>query len=153
MEAAAGNVGMLATLADMTYAGDISPIDTFAALTADPRAVLVDVRTAAEWAYVGVPDVSGIGKEAVLIEWVGYPGGVRNDNFVDDLVEAGITGGRPIYFLCRSGVRSKHAAEAATAAGLGPAYNISDGFEGQLDVAHHRGVGGWKASGLPWRQG
>ena len=137
----------------MTYAGDISPTDTFAALRADPEAVLVDVRTAAEWAYVGVPDVSRIGKEVILVEWVSYPGSARNDSFVDDLREAGIADGQPIYFLCRSGVRSKHAAQEATAAGLGPAYNVSDGFEGQLDATHHRGVGGGKTSGLPWRQG
>ena len=137
----------------MTYAGDISPTDTFAALQADPRAVLVDVRTSAEWAYVGVPDLARAGKDAILIEGVTYPGGARNDNFVDQLREAGIAEGQPIYFLCRSGMRSKHAAEAATGAGLGPAFNIADGFEGQLDATHHRGVGGWKSSGLPWRQG
>jgi rhodanese-related sulfurtransferase len=137
----------------MTYAGDLSPSDTYAALAADPNAVLVDVRTAAEWAYVGVPDLSTLGKDLVTIEWVSYPHGAHNDGFVDDLREAGIAEGAPIHFLCRSGVRSKAAATAATEAGLGPAYNIIDGFEGQLDGHHHRGVGGWKASGLPWRQG
>ena len=137
----------------MTYAGDISPTDTFAALQADPQAVLVDVRTSAEWAYVGVPDLARVGRDAILLEWVTYPGGARNDNFVDQLREAGIAEGQSVYFLCRSGVRSKHAADAATEAGLGPAYNIVDGFEGQLDATHHRGVGGWKTAGLPWRQG
>ncbi len=137
----------------MSYAGDVSPIDTYAALGTDPQAVLVDVRTKAEWTYVGTPDIERLGKSVILVEWVTYPGGSLNDGFVDDLREAGIAEGQPIYFLCRSGVRSKHAAEAATAAGLGPAYNIVDGFEGQLDATHHRGVGGWKTSGLPWRQG
>ena len=94
----------------MTYAGDISPTDTFAALQADPQAVLVDVRTSAEWAYVGVPDLARVGRDAILIEWVTYPGGARNDNFVDQLREAGIAEGQSVYFLCRSGVRSKHAA-------------------------------------------
>ncbi len=137
----------------MTYAGDVSPTDAYAALSGDQRAVLVDVRTAAEWNYVGVPDLGRVGREAILVEWVSYPGGARNDGFEDQLREAGIVAGQPIYFLCRSGVRSRHAADAATAAGLGPAYNIIDGFEGQLDATHHRGVGGWKTSGLPWRQG
>ncbi|MBK8468888.1 MAG: rhodanese-like domain-containing protein [Candidatus Phosphoribacter sp.] len=137
----------------MTYAGDVTPTDTYAALAADPDAVLVDVRTKAEWTYVGLPDLAALGKDVVLTEWVSYPGGVRNDAFVDELRRAGVGEGRSIYFLCRSGVRSKHAADAATAAGLGPAYNIVDGFEGQLDAGQHRGVGGWKASGLPWRQG
>jgi len=137
----------------MSYAGDVTPADAFAALRAAPDAVLVDVRTKAEWNYVGVPDLERLSKEVVFAEWVTYPGGARNDGFVDELLEAGVTPGRPIYFLCRSGVRSMHAAETVTAAGLGPAYNILDGFEGQVDATHHRGVGGWKSAGLPWRQG
>jgi rhodanese-related sulfurtransferase len=142
----------LVTLAPMTYAGDVSPVDAFSAVQAEPEAVLVDVRTKAEWTYVGVPDLDRAGKQVVLTEWTTWPGGALNDGFVDELREAGIAPGQPIYFLCRSGVRSRHAADAATAAGLGPAYNITDGFEGQLDATHHRGVGGWKACGLPWRQ-
>lgn len=137
----------------MSYAGDVSPSDTYAALSTDPAAVLVDVRTKAEWTYVGTPDLDRISKHVILVEWVTYPGGQLNDGFVDDLREAGISEGQPIYFLCRSGVRSKHAAEAATSGGLGPAYNVIDGFEGQIDATHHRGVGGWKTAGLPWRQG
>ena len=137
----------------MSYAGDATPRETYDALASDPDAVLVDVRTTAEWAYVGLPDLSGLGKQVVTIEWQRYPSGAVNDRFVDELRSAGVEAEQPLYFLCRSGVRSRHAAEAATAVGLGPAYNISDGFEGQLDATHHRGVGGWKTSGLPWRQG
>jgi rhodanese-related sulfurtransferase len=139
------------TLAGMSYAGDVSPTDTYAALQGDERAVLVDVRTKAEWTYVGTPDVSGLGKRAVLVEWQSYPDGALNPAFVAQLREAGVEHG-PVYFICRSGVRSRHAAEVATAAGLGPAYNVVDGFEGQLDADGHRGVGGWKAAGLPWTQ-
>ncbi|NHA70365.1 rhodanese-like domain-containing protein, partial [Phycicoccus sp. CMS6Z-2] len=82
-----------------------------------------------------------------------YPGGTRNDRFVDEVRAAGLEPGRPVYCLCRSGVRSMAAAEALTAAGLGPAYNVVDGFEGPHDAAQHRTLGGWKNSGLPWRQG
>ena len=135
----------------MSYAGDVTPSDTYAALQADARAVLVDVRTEAEWAYVGTPDVSELGKQAVLVEWQRFPDGRRNLQFIDDLRAAGVNRG-PLYFICRSGVRSRYAAEAATKAGLGPAYNVIDGFEGQLDADRHRGVGGWKAAGLPWTQ-
>ncbi len=90
----------------------------------------------------------------MLIEWVSYPTGTRNDNFVDQLKEAGIAGGEnaPVIFLCRSGQRSIGAAEAATAAGIGPSYNVLDGFEGGLDAEGHRGAVGWRALGLPWRQ-
>jgi len=137
----------------MTYAGDVDPIDSYAALKADADAVLVDVRTTAEWSYVGMPDLTQIGKRAILVEWQRFPDGALNAGFVDQLREAGVREGVPIYFLCRSGMRSASAARLATAAGLGPAYNVSDGFEGPLDNDGHRTVTGWKAAGLPWRQG
>ncbi|MGL5866383.1 MAG: rhodanese-like domain-containing protein [Dermatophilaceae bacterium] len=137
----------------MTYAGDVTPAAAFAAVTTDPEALLVDVRTHAEWTYVGVPAVTGEGRDVVFAQWSGYPGGARNDGFVDEVRAAGAEPGRPVYLLCRSGVRSVAAAQALTAAGLGPAYNVLDGFEGPHDAAGHRTVSGWKNSGLPWRQG
>ncbi|MBC2639628.1 MULTISPECIES: rhodanese-like domain-containing protein [unclassified Rhodococcus (in: high G+C Gram-positive bacteria)] len=138
----------------MSYAGDITPEHAWELLRENPDAVLVDVRTDAEWKYVGVPDTSSLGRKTILIEWVSYPTGTRNDNFVDQLKEAGIAGGddAPVIFLCRSGQRSIGAAEAATAAGIGPSYNVLDGFEGGLDAEGHRGAVGWRALGLPWRQ-
>lgn len=138
---------------DETYAGDVDPADSYAALQASPDAVLVDVRTAAEWSYVGMPDLSRIGKRVIPIEWQRFPDGAPNGSFLEQLRHAGVADGVPIYFLCRSGVRSAAAAKAATAAGLGPAYNVSEGFEGPLDHDGHRTVAGWKAAGLPWRQG
>jgi rhodanese-related sulfurtransferase len=137
----------------MSYAGDVGSTEAYAALAADEDAVLVDVRTTAEWSYVGLPDLSGIGKRVVCVEWQRFPDGALNGDFIDQLQDAGLPDGAPIYFLCRSGVRSAAAAEAATAAGLGPAYNVSDGFEGPHDELGHRSVTGWKNSGLPWRQG
>ncbi|MDH6287270.1 rhodanese-related sulfurtransferase [Rhodococcus opacus] len=138
----------------VSYAGDITPEHAWELLRENPDAVLVDVRTDAEWKYVGVPDTTPLGRKTVLIEWVSYPTGTRNDNFVDQLKEAGIAGGEnaPVIFLCRSGQRSIGAAEAATAAGIGPSYNVLDGFEGGLDAEGHRGAVGWRALGLPWRQ-
>ena len=82
-----------------------------------------------------------------------YPDGSINRRFVDEVREAGVEAGRPVYFICRSGVRSRAAADALTAAGLGPAYNVLEGFEGPPDAAGHRTVSGWKNSGLPWLQG
>jgi len=137
----------------MSYAGDISPQDAYAALRDDHSAVLVDVRTQAEWSYVGLPDLSDVGKRVVCVEWQRFPDGRRNDCFLDELRAAGVGGGGPTYFLCRSGVRSAAAAELATAHGLAPAYNVADGFEGPHDEQGHRVVAGWKAAGLPWRQG
>jgi rhodanese-related sulfurtransferase len=121
-------------------------------LSENPDAVLVDVRTAAEWKFVGVPDVSSLGREVVFIEWT-RTDGTRNEDFVTDLAGAGITPGeRPVVFLCRSGNRSIATAEAATAAGIAPSYNVLDGFEGNLDEFKHRGATGWRAIGLPWVQ-
>ena len=142
----------------MSYAGDITPQQAWELLREHPDAVLVDVRTDAEWRYVGVPDTSSIDRRTVLIEWVSYPTGARNESFVDQLVEAGISGGvddesaRPVIFLCRSGQRSIGAATAATAAGIGPSYNVLDGFEGGLGGDGRRGTSGWRAVGLPWTQ-
>ncbi|KUI27413.1 sulfurtransferase [Mycobacterium sp. IS-1742] len=136
----------------MSYAGDITPEEAWQLLDGDPNAVLVDVRTDAEWRFVGVPDLSSLSRDAVFIEW-NRTDGARNEGFVDDLKAAGITPGeRPVVFLCRSGNRSIGAAEAATEAGIGPSYNILDGFEGDLDEQKHRGRTGWKAVGLPWKQ-
>lgn len=136
----------------MSYAGDITPEEAWELLSDRPEAVLVDVRTDAEWRFVGVPDLSSLQRDAVFIEW-NSTDGKRNETFVDDLVAAGVTpADRPVVFLCRSGNRSIGAAEAATAAGIAPSYNVLDGFEGDLDEERHRGRSGWKAVGLPWMQ-
>jgi rhodanese-related sulfurtransferase len=136
----------------MSYAGDLSPRRTWELLGTEPDAVLVDVRTRAEWAFVGMPDLSALGKRVVAVEWNSFPDGATNPAFLDQLRAAGVGEGTPVAFLCRSGHRSVAAAEAATAAGLGPAYNVLDGFEGPVDGEGHRGVVGWRAEGLPWRQ-
>ncbi len=136
----------------MPYAGDLSPTDAYRRL-ADGDAVLVDVRTRAEWSYVGIPDLSTVGQEVCRIEWVRFPDGTPNPGFLAELEETGVGRDAHVLFLCRSGVRSVAAAEAATAAGWSRAYNVLEGFEGPLDAAGHRGsAAGWKASGLPWRQ-
>ncbi|HSE09683.1 MAG TPA: rhodanese-like domain-containing protein [Nocardioidaceae bacterium] len=135
----------------MTYAGDLTPTEAWELLDSDPEATLVDVRSEAEWMFVGVPDVTGLGKKLVTVAWNHWPGGTRNDSFLDDLAAAGVRNG-PVLFICRSGARSQAAAVAATQTGISPAYNVSEGFEGDLDEHGHRGVTGWRARGLPWRQ-
>ncbi|WP_062519513.1 rhodanese-like domain-containing protein [Demequina silvatica] len=137
----------------MSYAGDLTPHEAWELLETEPGAILVDVRTEAEWRYVGVPDASSLGKQAALIEWVSYPAMARNEQFLAQLEATGVRPGQPIVFLCRSGQRSIGAAQVATAAGLGPAYNVLEGFEGATDEHGHRGWQGWKGAGLPWQQG
>ncbi len=141
----------------MSYAGDITPLQAWKLLGDNPEAVLVDVRTDAEWRFVGVPDLSRLGREVGFLEW-NTTDGRHNESFAEQLRERIAPGGdgdseRPVIFLCRSGQRSIGAAEAATQVGITPAYNVLDGFEGHLDVHGHRGETGWRATGLPWRQG
>ena len=139
----------------MSYAGDITPLQAWKLLGDNPSAVLVDVRTQAEWRFVGVPDLTSLGRDVVFIEWNTIDGH-HNANFVAELkaaVPPGGQGDRPVVFLCRSGNRSIGAAEAATAAGIAPSYNVLDGFEGHLDAQGRRGETGWRAIGLPWTQG
>lgn len=136
------------------YAGDLTPQQAWELLSGNPSARLVDVRTAAEWHFVGVPDTSTIGHEPLFVEWVNYPEGSRNSQFMSRLTDAGLQPGdqTPLIFLCRSGGRSVSAAKAATQAGLGPAYNIVGGFEGPVDGHGHRRSAGWRNTGLPWLQ-
>jgi rhodanese-related sulfurtransferase len=137
----------------MPYAGDLTPDEAFSLLESRPDAILVDVRTQAEWAYVGVPDLSGVGRAPVLSEWVTFPDGARNPAFLEQVSAASTSKDAPVVFLCRSGVRSVAAAEAATAAGFSAAYNVTEGFEGPSDQEGHRGTAaGWKVRGLPWKQ-
>jgi rhodanese-related sulfurtransferase len=137
----------------VSYAGDITPEQAWKLLSDNPQAVLVDVRTDAEWRFVGVPDLSSLGRDVVYIQW-NRADGQCNENFLAELSEQVTADAhdRPVVFLCRSGNRSISAAEAATEAGIAPSYNVLDGFEGHLDNAGHRGGSGWRAIGLPWKQ-
>jgi len=138
------------------YAGDLSPRETWDLFVKERSGQLVDVRSEPEWTFVGVTDLGQEGRQAILCEWQRFPT-APNPNFVKE-VEAALKGttyqkGAPLFFLCRSGARSRAAAIAMTAAGYGPCFNISDGFEGALDAERHRGTAaGWKAEGLPWIQ-
>ncbi|HVG82231.1 MAG TPA: rhodanese-like domain-containing protein [Methylomirabilota bacterium] len=137
----------------MAYAGDVTARQAWEQLSADRRSVLVDVRTPAEWNYVGVPDLSAMGKSLLRVAWQGYPGLALNPHFAEELNRGGISKDDQLFFLCRSGARSRAAAEAMTALGFKRCYNVADGFEGPKDGEGHRGTSsGWKASGLPWTQ-
>lgn len=127
--------------------------DTYAALEAGGNVKLVDVRTRAEWSFVGLPDLSQAGSEPVLMEWQAFPDMAVNTNFGAALERACPDKSTALYFLCRSGVRSLAAAREMRARGYEAVFNVIDGFEGPPDGEGHRGrVAGWKASGLPWRQ-
>jgi len=136
-----------------SYAGDITAREAWEMLRKDPRAVLVDVRSEPEWRFVGVPDLTGIGKRTVLASWQHYPGMSHNPDFLAEVAAAGVQPEQTVLFLCRSGARSRSAAMALTERGYRTCYNVAGGFEGSHDGARHRGTSdGWKAAGLPWSQ-
>lgn len=119
------------------------------AMAGAPDAVLIDVRTDAEWAYVGVPSVPNL----LRLSWQRFPDGQVDPDFTAKVQAAGIAPDRPVFLICRSGARSQSAAMALAADGFTNLTNVSDGFEGTLDGDRHRGtVNGWKRAGLPWVQ-
>ena len=139
----ADGAGLAAPKSAEGYAGDVSAALAYAWWQAG-EAVLVDVRTDAEREWVGF--VPG----AVAVAWKQWPGMAFNPHFDSELQAA--AGGKKVLLLCRSGVRSIAAAKRATELGL-QAYNILEGFEGDPDGNAQRGhKGGWRLSGLPWRQ-
>ena len=126
------------------YAGNVPPELAWQWLQSG-EAVLVDVRTDAEREWVG--KVPG----AIAIAWKQWPGMSLNTSFDAQLLAA-VPQGRKVVLLCRSGVRSVVAAQRATSLGL-QAYNILEGFEGDVDGSGQRGnLGGWRLRGLPWHQ-
>ena len=131
---------------NLSYEGALTPREAHELLQLAPGARLVDVRTKAEWDWVGrVPG-------AIEIERMAYPGNVLNPHFIATLKHSVMTESL-LLFLCRSGQRSSAAAKAATEAGFPDCYNILEGFEGNKDSNGQRNrSGGWRASGLPWHQ-
>ena len=130
----------------LQYEGALTPQEAHAVLQQTTGAKLVDVRTRAEWDWVGrIPG-------AVEIELLTYPGNRPNADFVKQL-EQQVGKDTPVLFICRSGGRSHNAAMMATQAGYSECYNVLEGFEGDKDESGHRGKkGGWRAAGLPWVQ-
>ncbi len=139
--------------------GGISPSDAWETLTSEAGARLIDVRTQAEWGFVGVPDLAELGQTLICVEWASFPGMSKNPDFVEAvLTELGDEDPCKLLFLCRSGVRSLNAAKAVTehlsASGVAvTCLNVEEGFEGDLDANGHRGLlNGWRLRGLAWRQ-
>lgn len=132
-----------------------TPDEAWRALTADPSILLLDVRTQAEWSFVGAPDLTQAAGRMAFVEWAQFPTMAPNPDFARQAAAAAAeTGATTIYCICRSGARSLAAAQAIMASGGGvTAVNVAEGFEGDLDADGRRGaLNGWKARGLPWRQ-
>ena len=140
----------------MSPVDDVTPAQCADSLNTDPNTLLIDVRSRAEWAFVGLP-VLDDPKRVLLQEWQQYPHMNVDPQFVDQLSEKisdlNLNQSTALYFICRSGARSLAAANAMVAAGFENSFNVAGGFEGDCDANGHRGqVNGWKADGLSWRQ-
>ncbi|MCY4260753.1 MAG: rhodanese-like domain-containing protein [Rhodobacteraceae bacterium] len=138
---------------------ELRPREVWDRLRSTPAAALIDVRSRPEWTFVGLPDLQSIDRPLVLVEWRQYPEMTINHGFVDE-VRGALGTSRPdtIFFLCRSGSRSRDAAHHFEEVAAGTdhpvrCFNVLEGFEGDIDADGHRGtLNGWKQSGLPWKQ-
>jgi len=139
---------------NLLYAGVMSPHEAFVVLQADAQALLIDVRSKAELELVGrIPT-------ALNVEWMFYPGMLPNHDFSKQLIELVDNNNQDdsqqdrsqvLIFMCRTGGRSHSAAAAAAALGFSQAYNMLDGFEGELNSEQQRTmINGWRHAGLPW---
>lgn len=142
---------------DRVKVDDVEVEEVWERLKRDPGSVLIDVRTRAEWTFVGVPDLTSLGKQLLLMEWLDFPEGQVDPTFTSqlesELAANGAGKDTELFFICRSGHRSLLSAEAMAAAGYRACHNVAGGFEGPLDNEALRGsLAGWKAAGLPWVQ-
>lgn len=132
----------------LPYAGALTPQEAYALLQSDPAVKLVDVRTNAERDWIGRPDIAP--QQHTAVQWNVYPGGTPNPDFLQQLGHVSDKAD-VLLFLCRSAVRSRHAAKLATENGYANCFDVLEGFEGEKDAEGHRKtVNGWCHAGLPW---
>jgi rhodanese-related sulfurtransferase len=132
----------------LPYAGAVTPQEAYALLMANSHIKIVDVRTDAERDWIGTVHVPEA--QHAEVQWSFYPSGLSNPDFMQQLEK--VAGkDEVILFLCRSGVRSRHAAKLATENGYTQCFDVLEGFEGDKDVnGHRKSSGGWCKAGLPW---
>lgn len=134
--------------AQTPYAGAVTPTEAYEWVQADPRVMIVDVRTNAERDWIGKVHIPE--KQHGWVQWNLYPESVRNPDFLEQLGTVA-SPDQVLLFLCRSGVRSRHAATMATQNGYRNCFDILEGFEGDKDrEGHRKSVNGWCHAGLPW---
>jgi rhodanese-related sulfurtransferase len=144
--------------------GDIYPIDAYNMVTDKSfnasNTYIIDVRTEAEWQWVGHPgpntlgEGSGLQGKVVNISYEIEKDGVLvvNKKFIKDVNK--VFGDNPsatLITICRSGARSAKAAADLEKAGYeGRVYNTLTGFEGAANQRGYRIIGGWVYDGLPY---
>ena len=133
----------------------VTPSEAFGLVEKDQRVVLIDVRSSMEFLFVGHP------RGSVHVPWIDEPDWVVNPEFVTEVRKVMLGGvgmddhgsDAPVVLICRSGKRSLEAGKLLIENGFMHVYNVSEGFEGELDDQHHRStLGGWRFHELPWEQ-
>ncbi|MGB5716327.1 MAG: rhodanese-like domain-containing protein [Gammaproteobacteria bacterium] len=133
----------------------VTPAEAYRLVEKDQRVVLIDVRSSMEFLFVGHP------RGSVHVPWIDEPDWIVNPDFVTEVRKVMLGGvgmddhgsDAPVVLICRSGKRSLEAGKLLIVNGFMEVYNVSEGFEGELDDSHHRSTrGGWRFHGLPWEQ-
>ena len=136
----------------MSYKRNLLPKMAVERLQNNPQALFVDVRSKAEYKYVGYPENS------ILIPWIDDPDWEPNPEAFSDLVMQELDGREnlsdtEIILICRSGFRSNEALKCLENKGFTQVSHVASGFEGDLDENDHRGnLNGWRHDGMPWSQ-
>ena len=137
---------------EMSYKRNLLPKMAVERLQNNPQALFVDVRSKAEYKYVGFPENS------ILIPWIDDPDWEPNPEVFSDLVMQELDGrenllNTEIILICRSGFRSNEALKCLENKGFTQVSHVASGFEGDLDENDHRGnLNGWRHDGMPWSQ-
>ena len=136
----------------MSYKRNLLPKMAIERLQNNSQALFVDVRSKAEYKYVGFPENS------ILIPWIDDPDWEPNPGVFSDLVMQELDGrenllNTEIILICRSGYRSNEALKCLENKGFTQVSHVASGFEGDLDENDHRGnLNGWRHDGMPWSQ-
>ena len=136
----------------------VTPSQAYELVTENPNAYIIDVRTAAEWQYVGHPGQNRVGDGAALegkivhLPWLIELKGTMlvNPSFLSDIDE--LFQRQPqvlLIVMCRSGNRSVPAAALLEQVGY-QVVEMPAGFEGRTDKYGYRTVNGWKLEGWPY---
>lgn len=127
--------------------GAVDSLEAYNMVSASPKnTFIIDVRSQAEYVFVGHPDLPNGAPNIPLRFW---PGWKTNTEFVKK-VEGRYGKDDTIITICRSGGRAEEAARLLAGAGFTNVYYMKDSFEGPTDKEGHRSIGGWKVNGLPY---
>ena len=136
----------------MSYKRNLLPKMAVERLQNNPQALFVDVRSKAEYKYVGYPENS------ILIPWIDDPDWEPNPEVFSDSVMQELDGrenllNTEIILICRSGYRSNDALKCLENKGFTQVSHVASGFEGDLDENDQRGnLNGWRHDDMPWSQ-